>query len=92
MSKRAHISHGYSQHLIRKMCEADSSLIGVRFGFKCVRSEVPVSFIASKFGVSRQTVYNWFCGLASPNEQNAKLIAALLAGRVRLNQLKTAKK
>lgn len=61
------MGYGYSIRLIRLNKSADRKLLGVRLGKLCIQHDVPVSSVATKLGVSRQTVYNWFIGTTSPN-------------------------
>jgi len=63
------MSYGYSKRLVQLNNKADQSLLGVRLGRVCIEYDVPVSVIAAKIGVSRQTVYNWFCGASVPRAQ-----------------------
>jgi DNA-binding XRE family transcriptional regulator len=60
------MSDGYSNRLVQLNNKADQSLLGVRLGRVCIEHDVPVSTVASELGVSRQTVYNWFCGVSTP--------------------------
>jgi transposase-like protein len=48
---------------------ADTKHLGVALGRQCIKAGVSVSSIAGKFGVSRQTVYNWFEGRVTPNNR-----------------------
>jgi transcriptional regulator with XRE-family HTH domain len=68
------MSYGYSLRLVEMNKAANQELVGVQFGAVCMEHNVPVAEIADKFGVSRQTVYNWFCGLSSPNAKAATKI------------------
>ena len=55
------MSYGYSARLIRyNKAAADSP--GVRLGAICIAKDVSVASAAKHFGVSRQTIYNWFRG------------------------------
>jgi transcriptional regulator with XRE-family HTH domain len=67
------MSYGYSARLIEVNKKADARMLGVRLGRICVKHNVPVAKVAAKFRVSRQTVYNWFCGTHTPHPslQNA---------------------
>lgn len=58
---------------------ADGKHIGVALGRQCIKADVSVSFIAKKFGVSRQTVYNWFEGRVTPNSQAVERIKPYIA-------------
>jgi hypothetical protein len=61
------MSYGYSARLIEVNKKADARMLGVRLGRACVKHNIPVSKVATKFRVSRQTVYNWFCGTHTPH-------------------------
>lgn len=71
--------HGYSQRLIEQNRQADGHLLGVRLGRVCIARQTPVSAVAREFKVSRQTVYNWFTGAASPSPAYRALVDAYLA-------------
>lgn len=60
------MSYGYSQRLIERNRDADIEHIGVQLGRVCIQHGVPVTDVATAFGVSRQTIYNWFSGEVSP--------------------------
>ncbi len=72
------MSYGYSARLIALNKEADSKLLGVRLGRICIKRNIPVSTIASKLGVSRQTIYNWFMGANNPQDQSVDAVHDLL--------------
>lgn len=73
------MSVGYSRKLIHMNNEASESLIGVRLGRVCINNDVPVIDVANRLGVSRQTVYNWFCGAKSPQDQTIYAIQDYMA-------------
>jgi hypothetical protein len=62
------MSYGYSLGLIERNSRASEKKLGVQLGRVCINHNVPVSVVASRFGVTRQTVYNWFGGISSPAE------------------------
>ena len=66
------MSLGYSLRIIELNRSADEELLGVKLGRVCIRNNMPVSVLAARLGVSRQTVYNWFVGTSKPS-QNTKL-------------------
>lgn len=68
------MSYGYSIKLVRANELADGYSLGVRLGKMCIKHDIPVSKVANDLGVSRQTVYNWFCGGSSPQGECIKLI------------------
>ena len=41
-----------------------------------MKNNVPVSQVATKLGVSRQTVYNWFCGTHNPKPTVGRQVLA----------------
>lgn len=47
--------------------KAPSTSLGVKLGRLCIKHDISTSVVASRLGVSRQTVYNWFRGAATPN-------------------------
>jgi DNA-binding transcriptional regulator YiaG len=57
---------------------ADGKHIGVALGRICIKTGLPVSVVARKFKVSRQTVYNWFEGRVTPNSQVIEPIKQLI--------------
>ena len=61
------MSQGYSLRLVEQNMKADARKLGVRLGRACVVHDVPVAVVAERFGVTRQTVYNWFRGGSTPN-------------------------
>jgi len=78
------MSYGYSNRLIELNKKADDHLLGVQLGRVCIERDVPVSDVAVHLGVSRQTVYNWFCGANAPrdkSQQIQEIIASLVADK-----------
>jgi len=67
------MSYGYSSRLIEQNKKADDTLLGVQLGRVCIQRDVPVSDVASHLGVTRQTIYNWFCGVNSPRAESEKI-------------------
>lgn len=60
------MSYGYSLRLVERNRQASDKKLGVRLGRVCIAQEVPVTVVANEFGVTRQTVYNWFTGVSIP--------------------------
>lgn len=60
------MSRGYSLRIRDLNAKADKRKLGVRLGRVCIKKDVPVSVIAKRMGVTRATVYNWFCGASVP--------------------------
>jgi len=67
------MSIGYTRYLIEANSEAPDTL-GVRLGKWAIKHDVPASQVALEFGVSRQTVYNWFMGKHEPKDYLVKQI------------------
>lgn len=60
------MSYGYSVKLLEANKRADKKNLGVQLGKLCIKHSIPVSKVAGDLGVSRPTVYNWFCGVTTP--------------------------
>lgn len=73
------MSYGYSLKLIEVNKGADTASLGVQLGRKCIAHGVPVSKVARDLGVTRQSVYNWFCGDTSPQGELVGLIREYIA-------------
>lgn len=72
------MSYGYSTRLIELNNNADDQLLGVRLGRVCIANDVPVLAVAMALGVSRQTVYNWFCGVNAPRAKQNEDIESFI--------------
>jgi DNA-binding XRE family transcriptional regulator len=70
---------GYSVLVQRRNAEADDASAGVRLGRVCIKLDIPVSEVAAQFGVSRQTVYDWFDGTYRPSASVVSDIEAYLS-------------
>lgn len=73
------MSYGYSQYTVSANKSANKRLIGVTLGRLCIANNVPVAAVANKFGVSRQTVYNWFGGKHEPKPDLLRAVNAYIA-------------
>ena len=73
------MSYGYSVKLVQANEKADGTHLGVQLGRKCIRHDIPVSKVARDLGATRQTVYNWFCGVSAPQGEFLKLIREYIA-------------
>lgn len=69
---------GYSIRVAEAVKEADGNLLGVQLGRACLARDIPVSKISETFGVTRQTVYNWFLGASEPRGKTCDAIRAYL--------------
>lgn len=72
------MSYGYSTRLIELNKKADDRMLGVRLGRVCIENDIPVLSVAISMGVSRQTVYNWFCGVTSPRAKQVADIETII--------------
>ena len=71
--------YGYSARLVTLNKEASGHLIGVKLGRECMERNLPVTQVARELKVSRQTIYNWFCGKGCPRRDKATVVTAYLA-------------
>lgn len=70
--------HGYSHYTVTANKDADAGLLGVRLGRVCIKHNVPVATVAQEFGVTRQTVYNWFAGTHEPSPQLVRAVLSFI--------------
>lgn len=68
------MGYGYSVKLVETNKAADDAHLGVQLGRQCIKHSIPVSKVAADLGATRQTVYNWFCGAAAPQNEFSQLI------------------
>ena len=73
------MSSGYSLRIRDLNAKADKRKIGVRLGRVCIKHDVPVSVVAKHMGVTRATVYNWFCGVSAPQTTTVGLVESYIA-------------
>jgi lipoate-protein ligase B len=73
------MSYGYSLKLIENNRDANIASLGVQLGRQCIEHGVPVSKVARDLGVTRQSVYNWFCGVTAPQDELVGLIREYIA-------------
>ena len=59
---------GYSQRVVQTNRKADINNVGVKLGRFCISREIPVTDVMDFFGVTKQTVYNWFAGKYEPGK------------------------
>ena len=65
------MSQGYSLRLRDLNRRAPSKV--------CVKHNVPVTVVAQRMGVTRQTVYNWFAGTTNPQPALTSLVESYIA-------------
>jgi transcriptional regulator with XRE-family HTH domain len=61
---------GYTIRVAEATNNADGSLVGVQLGRLCIKHDISVSQVARDLGVTRQTIYQWFCGETNPQAQH----------------------
>lgn len=76
------MSYGYSQRVVEANRRAPKNLLGVALGRLCIDRNVPVAEVAEAIGVSRETVYNWFCGIHEPHPDLQETVNKAI-GRIR---------
>jgi hypothetical protein len=69
---------GYSLLMADEIKSADPQLLGVQLGRVCINKDIPVSDVASFFGVSRMTVYSWFRGKSIVSGKHAEKMKKLV--------------
>ena len=69
---------GYSLLMADEIKSANSQLLGVQLGRVCLNKDIPVSDVASFFGVSRMTVYSWFRGKSMVSGKHAEKMKKLV--------------
>ncbi len=69
---------GYSVKIANTVSGGNTARLGIILGITCIEAEYPVSKVAERLGVSRQTVYNWYYGEYDPSPDRAKEILALI--------------
>jgi transcriptional regulator with XRE-family HTH domain len=65
---------GYSTRIVSLNRASSATNPGVKLGRYCIANNIPVTQIAEHFGVSRQTIYNWFAGVHAPSKDTCELI------------------
>jgi hypothetical protein len=73
------MSGGYSLRIQEANSKANRHNLGVRLGRLCIAQDIPVAVVARCTGVTRQTVYNWFCGTSVPHGTTTALISSYMA-------------
>ena len=69
---------GYTLSMQRSNKSANSRNLGVKFGRYCIQNNISVVELSKLFGVSRQTLYNWFLGKHEPGPQHIPMIKEIL--------------
>lgn len=69
---------GYRKSVYDEIMSSNSNSLGVRLGKMCVSKNIPVTDVASFFGISRQAVYLWFRGDVNPSKRHTEKLEKLL--------------
>jgi DNA-binding phage protein len=69
---------GYTLYMQQVNKSADTKRLGVKLGRHCIKNSLSVAALAKEFGVSRQTIYNWFSGKTEPTKQHIPRIKQIL--------------
>ena len=52
----------YSEEFLLSLQKADPTRIGVQLGKICVKANLPTTYVAEAFDVSRMSIHSWFRG------------------------------
>ena len=52
----------YSEQFLLSLQKADPTRIGVQLGKLCVKANLPTTYVAEAFNVSRMSIHSWFRG------------------------------
>ena len=52
----------YSEQFLISLQKADPTRIGVQLGKICVKANLPTTYVAKAFNVSRMSIHSWFRG------------------------------
>ena len=52
----------YSERFLLDLNKADPTRVGVQLGKVCVKANLPTSYVAKAFNVSRMSIHSWFRG------------------------------
>ena len=52
----------YSEQFLLSLRKADPTRIGVQLGRVCVKANLPTTYVAEAFNVSRMSIHSWFRG------------------------------
>ena len=72
-------ARGYSTLFLSAIEEAGLDPLVRQFAEECIRRGIPIAAIASRLGVTRASVYNWFTGKAKPRRLQLAQIRKITA-------------
>lgn len=68
---------GYSASLVNEVAAADPQLPSVRLAKLCISRGLTVWDVSARLGVSRMTIYKWFCGRVKPRSKHLERIIGM---------------
>jgi hypothetical protein len=79
----------YSEKLTIKLSQSDYNKTGIALGTVCVRANLPATYVARAFGVTRMTIHSWFRGkpLRDKNRQLAEAFIKLVGDDIKAGAL-----
>lgn len=81
-------ARGYSTLFLSAIEEAGLDLPMKQFAEECIRRGIPIASIASRLGVTRASVYNWFTGKTKPRQLQLAQIRKIMARWTRAHPIK----
>lgn len=70
--------YGYSHKIVEILNTSTSDSLGIVLGRLCLARGYSVAEVSEVLGVSRQTIYNWFTGVASPGKRRHEKLESLI--------------
>lgn len=61
---------GYDSLFLQRVEDADQKPVVILLADVCINKGIPMTSIASMFGVTRATVYNWLTGRTVPHPRH----------------------
>lgn len=75
----------YSERFLLDLNKADPTRIGVQLGKVCVKANLPTSYVAKAFEVSRMSIHSWFRGQYVREKNYEKIIKFIDLVKVELD-------
>lgn len=83
----------YSEKFLLSVGQLDGERIGVKLAKACIDANLPASYVATAFDVSRMTIHSWFRGkpLRDNNATLAKKFIAIIEEGTQAGELPALK-
>jgi len=83
------MSRVYGEKLTIKLSQSDYNRTGIALGTVCVRANLPATYVARAFNVTRMTIHSWFRGkpLRDKNRQLAEAFIKLVQDDIKAGSL-----